>query len=157
MSGTAQKSCRGSAGFSIVEVLTGIGLMAVVSLVAVPNAREFTDRYQLMSAASQLSFEIARARMQAIGQNAFVRIRLLDSGDYIRERSSDNVTFVQDDVTKTLPSGITATAGDSGTPSFDRNGIAAVATSITLQNPRGSKTVQTNILGRVTISSVGTG
>jgi Tfp pilus assembly protein FimT len=144
---------RRCAGFSLVEVLTGIGLTAVISFVAVPNASQFLGEYRLMSAANQLSFEIARARMQAVGQNVFVRVRMLDAGQYVRERSTDNVTFTQDGPVFRLPAGVTATTAEGGAPRFNRSGIANAASSITLSNELGYKTVRTNILGRVAIST----
>ena len=144
---------HGRAGFSLVDILTGIALTATISLVAVPNASEFLGEYQLISAANQVGFEIARARMQAIGENMFVRIRMLDGGGYVREYSTDNVTYTQDGVAGALPRGIAVTTGTNGPPTFNRSGIATTATTITVNNEQGYKAVQTNILGRVTISS----
>ncbi len=139
-------------GFSLLELLSVLAMMSVVALVAVPKAAEFTGQYQLVAATDQLAFEISRARMQAVGQNAFVRIRLTNTG-FVRERSTDGgVTYVADDVPVELPSGIKANAGDTGTPAFDRNGLTTKATTITLTWKSTSKTIRTNVLGRVTVS-----
>ncbi len=143
------------AGFSVVEMVTAVGLTTICSLVAVPNASKLLDQYRLMAAANQLSFEISRAHMQAVGQNLFVRIRVLDGGQYVREYSNDNATFTQDGPCGQLPAGLVATAGSSGTPSFNRGGLATAATTITLSNEAGYKTVHTNILGRVTVRTAG--
>ncbi len=140
-------------GFSLVETLTVIGLTAIVSLVAVPRCSDLMNEYRLMSAANQLSFEITRARMQAIGQNRFVRLRMLEGGQYVREVSNDNVTYTPDGTIVQLPSGLTVTTGAGGPPTFNRSGIAPSATSLTLQNEGGLKILQMNVLGRVAISS----
>ena len=145
--------CR-QAGFSVAEMLTAVGLTTICSLVALPNAGRLLEHYRLMAAANQLSFEISRAHMQAVGQNMFVRIRMLDAGQYVREYSKDNVTYVQDGPTNQLPAGLAVTTGSTGTPSFDRSGLAAAATTITLSNESAYKTVHTNILGRVTIPTI---
>ena len=143
---------RQSRGFSLIEMLSVMAVMSVVALIAVPKAADFTGQYQLLAATDQLAFEITRARMQAVGQNAFVRIRLTEEG-YVRERSTDGgITYVNDDVPVELPSGIEATAGDGGTPSFNRNGLAPAATTITLMRGSTKKMIRTNVLGRVTVS-----
>lgn len=150
--GDGGKDRKPSGGFSLLEILSVMAMMSVVALIAAPKAAEFTGQYQLVAAADQLAFEISRARMQAVGQNAFVRIRLTNVG-YVRERSTDGgVTYVSDDVPVKLPSGIKAAAGDTGTPSFDRNGLATKATTITMTWGSTTKTIRTNVLGRVTVS-----
>ena len=143
------------AGFSVVEMVTAVGLTTICSLVALPNASKILDQYRLIAAASQLSFEISRAHMQAVGQNLFVRIRMLDAGGYVREYSNDNVTFTQDGPCTQFPAGLVVRTGSSGAPSFNRGGLATAATTIMLSNGSGYKTVHTNILGRVTIPTTG--
>ena len=138
-------------GFSLIELLVGLGLMATFALIATPVLSAFTGHYQLQAASEQLAFEIARARMQAIGQNVFTRVRVTGS-QYVRERSTDGATYVADDVMVDLPLGVTATAGVGGSPSFNRSGLAPATTTVTLQSDHGMRTVRTNVLGRVTLS-----
>ena len=87
--------------------------------------------------------------MQAVGQNVYVRLRML-SGSYVREVSTDGVNYALNG-TITMPTGTTAVVGSSGMPRFDRSGIAAAGTTVTLSNSIGSKTIQTNILGKVVV------
>ncbi len=142
---------RQESGFSLTELLVAIGLMTIVSAVALPSASEFLTQYQLQSASDQLAVEISRARMQAVGQNLFVRIRVEEDG-YVRERSNDGTTYIADDVYMALPAGVTIGTDATGSPSFNRNGLAPIATTITVSNECGQKVIHTNILGRVTIS-----
>ena len=144
------KSQQGQGGFSLVEVSVGVGLLAIVSGIATPVASQYLERYRFIGATNQLAFEISRARMQAVGQNVFMRIRL-DGPYYLRERSLDGVRFVPDGMVTALPKGIEAYVGQTGAPSFNRNGVAVVATEITLHGDHIQKTIRTNILGRVTV------
>ncbi|MFQ5665052.1 MAG: GspH/FimT family pseudopilin [Candidatus Binatia bacterium] len=137
-------------GFSLFEALVAISLASVVSLTALPVANEYVQQYQLVGAANTVAFDIARARMQAVGQNMFIRIRFLDAQHYVRERSPDGVAFTQDGAPSALPSGVSAQTPPVTT--FNRNGMALLATTITLTNGESSKVLRTNILGRVTIS-----
>jgi hypothetical protein len=122
----------------------------VLSMVAAPLANTYLERYELTSSAEQLAFEIHRARMQAVAQNLYVRIRVT-SGSYVREESSTGVTYTASDTAVDLPDGLTISAGDAGGPRFNRNGIANATTSITISNGDTYKTVRTNLVGRVTI------
>jgi|MudIll2142460700_1097286.scaffolds.fasta_scaffold64585_2 hypothetical protein len=138
-------------GSTIAEMITALSLAGILTVTANPVIGALRGQYELASATSQLAFEISRARMQAIGQNVFVRLRIV-SGNLVRERSANGVLYVQDGAAIGLPGKVTATAGASGAPSFDRNGLASARTAITVSNSRGRKTVQTSVVGRVTVS-----
>lgn len=141
-----------ASGFTVAELVTVIGLCSVLSAALVPVASTIVGHHRLQAATRQLSFEIARARMQAVGQNAFVRIRLVDGGEYVRERSSDGVTFVADGLPIALPSGQTVSTGESGMPTFNRQGLAASSSTLVVSGPAGQRTLSVNVLGRVTAS-----
>ena len=136
----------------MIELLVALGLSAAIAATAVPAASVILNQHRLVAITRQLGFEIARARMQAVGQNRFTRIALLNATQYQRQRSDDGVSYVADGPTVLLPSGFTAVAGGSGTPSFDRQGLAPTSTTLTVTGPRGQQTVATGVLGRVTIS-----
>ena len=138
-------------GFTLIEMLVAIGLMLVVSAIATPVASTIFNRYEFTSAVEQLAFEISRARMQAVGQNGNVRIRMT-TGGYVRETDLNNTNnWSQEGAAVTLPDGITMSAGTTGTPQFNRNGIATATTSITLTRSGQQKLVRTSVVGRVTI------
>ncbi|HEX7407468.1 MAG TPA: GspH/FimT family pseudopilin [Candidatus Binatia bacterium] len=140
-------------GFSLVEVVIVLQLTAIAAFIAVPNMNAFFARYQLMSASNQLGFDIARARMQAIGQNQSVRIRMLSGTQYVRETSKNGSPPWSNQVTTSLPRGVTVTT-TSAQVGFDRRGFATVNNSITVSGGvQQLKTVMTNVIGRVTIAS----
>jgi hypothetical protein len=118
----------------------------------VPKVSSFFAEYQMMSATNQMGFDIIRARMQAVGQNRFVRIRMVSETEYLREKSADGTTWSIDGMLLTLPRGVTATS-TSAQVRFDRRGYATVNNSVVLRTGLGQvKTVATNAIGRVTIT-----
>jgi type II secretory pathway pseudopilin PulG len=134
-----------------MEMLVAIGLMLVVSAIATPVASTIFNRYEFTSTVEQMAFEIARARMQAVGQNTPVRIRLT-TGGYVREFDAlNNNVWAQAEPPVMLPSGITAT-GSLGGPQFNRNGIAPQTTNIIVSGFGQQRTIRTTVVGRVTIS-----
>jgi len=150
----SRKRALGSAaGFSLLEMLVAVTLAAVVAGVAAPQFVGLVRQYRLTGAANQVAFEIDRARMQAIGQNSFVRIRFLSSTQYVRETSSDGVNYTAVGGTMALPGGIYAVSnGLLLTTGFNKSGFAVAVTTIVLAGGQGYKTVSTNSLGRVTVS-----
>lgn len=137
------------AGYTLIEMLTGIGLSLVIAASAAPIASSVLDRYRLQSATRALAFEIARARMQAVGQNRATRLVLVDGG-FAVEESTDGVTFTRR-TSQTLPHGVGVEAGDSGAPRFDRHGLAPARTTLLVRSAAGSRALTTNVLGAVRI------
>lgn len=142
---------RTSSGFSIGELLAVVALCGIVAAALVPAAGTIINHHRLRAATRQLSFEVARARMQAVGQNQFVRLRLVDPATYVRERSSDGVAFVADGDPVSLPAHQEVEAGETGTPQFNRQGLATTSTTLRVSGPAGQRMLQVSVLGRVTV------
>jgi prepilin-type N-terminal cleavage/methylation domain-containing protein len=140
------------AGYTLIELTISLSLTAAIAATAVPTASAYLQQHRLASVARRLGFDIARTRMQAVGQNRFVRLSLLGTGVYRRESSTDGVTYAADGETVSLPPGFSLSVTSNGMPRFDRQGVAPSSTSITVMGPRGNQTVTTTILGRVTTS-----
>jgi prepilin-type N-terminal cleavage/methylation domain-containing protein len=145
------KTLRDSSGYTLLEMLVTVGLLAIIGAMAMPVASEYRNQFAMQSATDRLGAEIGRARMQAVSQNVLMRIRF-DGVSYVRERSADGVTFVADGVPVALPPGVSASFEGMGGPTFDGTGLAPESTVITLQNGAVTKTIYTNVLGRVNIS-----
>lgn len=147
----ARARCRRTAGFTVAELVATLSILAIVGAVAVPIFASWRDHYAFDSTVRQMTFEIGRARMQAIGQNAFVRLRLSGAGQFVRERSDDGVTFTPDGAAIALPASMSAVLeGDA--PSFNRQGLANGDSSIVLSDHSSANraTLHSNVLGRVT-------
>jgi len=141
---------RKNGGFSVTEMIVALSVAGVVASLAMPASGHLLDRYRLSSAVSQFKMEVGRARMQAIGQNRFVRIKS-ESWGYVREVSSDGVSYIQDESPRSLPKGVTLQFGSGGGPKFNRQGIAGSFSFVQISNSQGFRIVVVNILGRVEV------
>jgi len=143
---------RGSQGFTLTETLVAISMASIIAGVAIPSTGELLENYRLSNAAKQLSSQISRARMQAIGQRMFVRLILQGNGTYALFRSEDGISYAMDGGMMSLPDGVFVSVGVTGAPLFNRQGLSTTGSVITLTNGHGQKTVTMNVLGRVTVS-----
>jgi hypothetical protein len=134
-----------------METIAAMAVVIIVGAVATPIASEIFSEYRFTSVTEEVAFEISRARMQAVGQNHFVRFRYSD-GAFIRELSDDGVDYVADGASIPLPDGFVAEVGENGPPTFNRSGLAPTSTDIVLRGDGLEKTIHFNVLGRVTIS-----
>lgn len=136
-----------------MAVVLSMQLMIVVGLIAAPRLGTYMQQYRLLGSSNQLQFEIHRARMQAVGQNTYVRIKFLGHTQYARQISSDGSTWTTDTGgTTTLPAGITADP-DDGSIAFDKRGMTTANSTITMTNSvQKTKTITTNPIGRATVS-----
>jgi prepilin-type N-terminal cleavage/methylation domain-containing protein len=147
-----RKKVFGSRGFTLSETLVAISLSSIVAGAAIPATGHLVQQYRLSNATKQLSSEIGRTRMQAIGQRKYAVLIIQGNGTYGRFVSSDGVSYSLDGTLKHLPEGIAVAIGPTGSPSFDRQGLGKADSVITVSNGQGQKTVTMNILGRVSIS-----
>lgn len=147
--GKAGKGVSGQRGFTLLELVVGVGLLTVVLGVSTPAFSSLRSRYVLDGASRQLAMEITKARMQAIAQNRTVRLRLTGPRTYVLEASQDGATWVGVSGPTSLPAGIGLTSGSTGTPRFNRQGLAPSSTTISVANRAGTKSIQTSVVGRV--------
>jgi prepilin-type N-terminal cleavage/methylation domain-containing protein len=137
-------------GFTLGEVVVALSIASIVASLALPASGKLLNQYRLSSAVSQLKMEVARARMQAIGQHRYVRLKKTSAG-FIREVSSDNVNFTQNGGASATPQGVTVTFGSGGGPKFNRQGLTSSISYAVVSNPQGYKVVSVNVLGRVDV------
>jgi Tfp pilus assembly protein FimT len=136
-------------GFSLIGVIVAMQISLMAALIAAPRVSALYGEYQLMSASNLLAFEVARARMQAVGKNRIVRIRMASPTQYVRETSTNGTTWTGQ-VTAKLPTGVTASS--PAEVRFDKRGFPTVNDSITVTNRISqSKTVSTNLVGVVSV------
>ena len=125
-------------GFSLIEVMTVVVIIAIGVTLAVPNYTQWNSRYQLKEAATDVTSQLAFARIAAMNRNTLVNVSLATAGT--------NVTVSVNDSTgaAVLPSEtlMTHVAGFTGGPvTFTslglRSGGGAGNQQLTLSNDLG--------------------
>jgi len=76
-------------GFSLLEVLIVIGIIVIISAIAVPNMAVMMKSYRLKSAANEMASVMQLARMTAISQNAN-SVLTFNTGNQTYSAFSDN-------------------------------------------------------------------
>jgi len=73
-----------AAGFSLIELLTVVGIIGLLMAVAIPNIAGFLRNYRVSGAAQQVATELSKARAKAISKNVMLGVVLviLDNRSY---------------------------------------------------------------------------
>lgn len=139
-------------GATLIDVLVGIALTAVVVGTALPNLRAFTEPYALDTASRLLAADVAAARMRAIAQNRRHRIVFSADGGWW-ELQAENApgSFTPVGARHTLPDGCTFTGLDAN-PTFDTRGMLAADFEAEISAAGAKRTVDVNVLGDTTVS-----
>jgi prepilin-type N-terminal cleavage/methylation domain-containing protein len=141
---------RRQGGFSFVEVLVTMTVLAIVLAVAIPNFRSVGSSYSLGQAASQVSADFQSTRMRAIAANSAMRFTYdATTRTYSMERQNGGSWVIER--RSQLPTGVTVGTVAS-TPTFNSRGMLLQAVSIPLLLNGKTKTVNVNVLGQTTIS-----
>jgi Tfp pilus assembly protein FimT len=135
----------------MVDMMVAVGIAGIVALAAMPEASTLFKKHALAGSVEELAFQIARARMQAVGRNQYVRVRFYTSRTYGIETSRDNVTYTLQGSPYTLPTGISVTS-TAAVPSFNRRGLSNAATTIGITDGRETRSIRVNMIGNATVS-----
>lgn len=75
---------RGTAGFTLIEILIVVALIGVMAAVAAPVVTAGMDRYAILSAGQQVVSTIRTARVQSVAKNMILVVRFdyPDTGQY---------------------------------------------------------------------------
>ncbi len=115
-------------GFSLVELLIVMAVLAAVAGLVLPSMRGPLDKSRLTGAAKELQASLAKARSLAIRESSHVVFRYEISGDrYIIERAPDvlntMITVLEDPSgAATTPSGLTTESAATPTQPIDGTG-----------------------------------
>lgn len=144
---------RRSRGTSLMDVLVGIVIAAVLLGIAVPTIPALMDPYRLSFAARVVASELSAARMRSIAQNRRHRLNFNQSaGTYQMQVETAPNTWAAVGGIRELPTGCAfGTIGSN--PTFDTRGMLAQNHDIDVHSSERLKTVSVNILGNVQITA----
>src|SRR5215831_6075419 len=133
-----------AAGFTLVELMVTVAVIAIVARVAAVNVVREVPRYRLTNAASQLTWTFQALRMRAISQHHPVTVTFTNNHVYTvwTDRNdnglSDSGEVQTIDIHEAYPGVQFAASAD---PTFKPAGTVTNPPTITLTNPTGSKTL----------------
>ncbi|MBW1698732.1 MAG: GspH/FimT family pseudopilin [Deltaproteobacteria bacterium] len=147
--------CTRLKGFTVMELMIVIGIMAVLTGIAVFSYLSMRPALRLSGASRQLMSDLMAARMKAVNQNNEFKVFFLNDRQY-KILDDDNGDGNEDagessetkDIQDHYP-GVTLSA--TADPIFSPRGTANMGTTVTLSNTSGSKLVKVSTTGRIKI------
>jgi len=145
-------------GFSLIELIVVIALIAILTAIAVPSYQSFMVRSRLKGAARQVMSDLMNARMMAVNQNQKVKFHVENGGHTYKIWSDANHdgtvgdnegVNISKDIHQDYYDVALSTTND---PIFNPRGAADAYGTIKVTNPAGFKNIAVAISGRVAIS-----
>jgi type IV fimbrial biogenesis protein FimT len=152
---------RKNKGFTLLEIIVVVGILALATAIAVPNMINWRIRAQLRSAAENLKLDLLSAKSRAARENTDVFFLLdPDQGSYriYFQRSGADETSV---ISRSLPPSVHFYTGhpgytlDDNDTFFTPRGTTNDGGTVVIVNSIGErKTITISSLGRIRIDSI---
>jgi prepilin-type N-terminal cleavage/methylation domain-containing protein len=148
-------SANQARGFSLIELLIVIALIAIMAAFAVPTWQRYSANAALKAAAVEMKTDLFNAKQQALEENVDV-YRMTFSpalGNYALSRTDTGVTLW----TRSLGPGISIQSADfsGGTVvSFQRRGTMSSGSVVLRNGLTSTATITVNITGRAYVEYV---
>lgn len=139
-------------GRSLIELLTVVAILGLLTMLAGPSYRDMQARYQLRNAAVEIASQLRMARQLAVARRERLRVRVDLQQRLLSLERADKGDVL--DVYRYGEKGVILAPPSAGSEIlFHPSGRSATATSIEIAHTRGLRTKLTvNIAGRVTLS-----
>ena len=148
--------CNKQSGFTLIEMMIVIAIMAIFAAIAVPNFLSYIPKHRLNGAARQVMGDLMAARMNAVSQNCDVKVAFVaGDAEYKIWTDSDNDGTIDsgEEITKYIQSDYyDVTISTTKNIEFHSRGTANPYNNIDLINTAGlTKKVKVYMTGRVMI------
>ncbi|MBN1828652.1 MAG: GspH/FimT family pseudopilin [Deltaproteobacteria bacterium] len=147
---------RLSKGYTIIELLTVVALLAILTTISVPTFQAYAARQRVNGAARQVLTDLMAARMKAVSMNRRVGIFLINGHQYkICDDANNDGTVANGEgtvIAKDIhPDYYDVALSANFNPLFYTNGTARNGTVI-ITGCSISKNITVSIAGRATIN-----
>ena len=144
-------------GFTLIEMMIVIALMAIFAGIAIPNYLAWLPKSRLNGAARQVMGDLMAARMKAVSLNCDVRVAFVAGNSEYKiwtDSNNDDAINSGEEITKNLQSDYCDITIDTDrniefSPRGTANSYGNV--NVKLTNSASSRLVKVNITGRVMI------
>lgn len=129
-------------GFTLIELMIGLAVMAILASMSVPAMSGIFNRMRLTGVANELAADLQYARTEAVRRRAGVVLQSTSDGYRISSGTLElkAVTFA---------SGLTF--AESATVDFDQLRATSTPATLDLRNIAGTMRVRINTVGRVSL------
>ncbi|MDO8957070.1 MAG: GspH/FimT family pseudopilin [Deltaproteobacteria bacterium] len=136
-------------GFTLMEMMIGIVLIGILTIVAVPNIERFSSGYKLRGAAREVATDLQYAKMMAIKENQSFQV-FFGTQSYQVKRGTGGgaVTVKSRSLAMDYPN---VTIDATANPTFSSRGLCNGAT-INLNLGASTKTITVAFTGRIKLS-----
>ena len=148
-----KRECR---GFSLIELLIAMALVAIVATIAVPQFQRYSTNTDLKTAAREMSGDFSAAKQMAIANNLDYRIAINVAGNSYTLSRTDTAAVVW---TKSLASfgggaSIDSTTFGGAAINFQKRGTASSGRIVLRKRKRfNGHTSHVNITGRTYVQT----
>lgn len=158
-------------GYSLIELLIGLGIIGVVSAISIPLVLESSRRSELWAGSERMGALVRQARLRAISQNANYRVvfncpaanqarALVLTGDAAIDGAADrcSTTMDGDGEVVYMPSGVTVDPSGATELRVTPRGVFsavgdAIPLTITVAHGGSTRTVAVSATGQITYGS----
>jgi len=146
---TPFRSKTGHRGFSLIEMLVVIGILAITAIVTIPNVIAWRSGMQFRAAVNELRNDLESAKTRAVKENAKVTVAFDPTAGQYRMTYPDQDNQIILLKSQTLPAGVRIASGNN--TSFSSRGTADTGT-IVLANQQGqTKSISISFIGKIEV------
>jgi type IV fimbrial biogenesis protein FimT len=142
-------------GFTIMELMTTIAIIALVAAIAVPNMISWRSGTRLQGAVDNLRGDLQWAKLKAVQENGSVKVDFSVSADNDEYQVSGSGLITK---TRQLPPGVRIDPGNTsfsgnGYVTFNNRGFPDNSGTVAIVSSDGKgRTIDLNRLGRIDIN-----